>query len=488
MKSHLLGIDIGTSSVRAGIFSEDGSLCGIAARGYPIDTPSNDRAEQDPEIWWRATFEAVYESLSTARISGRDIAGISFSGQMHGGVMLDRDSEPVAPAIIWADSRSAGELGELYEVIGHEQIEKKLMNRLFTGTFAATLFWLRKHDPGTWKRIRHILTPKDYIRYRMCGLFNTEPSDASATLLFDVGLREWADDILGALGIPIEFMPFVVNSNQHISETEGIEELTGLPDGIPLIMGGADQPVAALGNGILDEGTMFIAIGTGGQIVTPIDEPKNTPDLSLNMFCHLPESLWYLMGATLSAGLSLRWFRDTFCPEEIFDGLSKEAAQTSPGADGLMFAPYLAGRRSPVHDPSATGTFAGIRLMHTRGHFVRAVMEGVVFELLELLKTMEKTGVKPSRIIASGGWTNSPVWMQIMADCLGLSLHVSSIREQACFGAALLAGIGTGIYDSYRSAASIVPDPQEIVAPEKNCEDLYRTLFEQYMNLYLHQD
>ncbi|MFC1539142.1 xylulokinase, partial [Candidatus Latescibacterota bacterium] len=422
MPHHLLGIDLGTSSVRAGIFREDGSNIATAAEIYPIDTPAPDRAEQSPELWWECTCRAIRGALSQSNLNGSDITGISFCGQMHGAAMLDRDGNTVAPAIIWADSRSSSELDEITELIGDDKIQRILMNRIFTGTQAATLYWLQKHDKDTWQRIRHILLPKDYIRFRMCSLYNTEPTGASATLLFDINLRDWSNEILEALNIPIEFMPYVVNSDQHIAETSGIEDECGIPDGVPLVMGGADQTTSALANCVMEEGTMFAAIGTGGQLVAPLNVPMASENLSLNTFCHMPESRWYLLGATLSAGLCLRWYRDNFCPEVSFEVLSGEASGISAGADGLSFIPYLAGKRSPVPEPSAAGGFSGIRLMHNRGHFARAIMEGVVFELKELFEVMRNTGVKPERLIASGGWTNSPVWMKIMADCFALPL------------------------------------------------------------------
>ncbi len=484
MPHYLLGIDLGTSSVRTGIFHEDGTCLSIAARGYPIDTPSPGRAEQNPELWWKCTCEAISEALASAQLKGRDIAGISFSGQMHGAVLLDKDGNLVAPAIIWADSRSAGELDEIVELIGKEKFEKSVLNRIFTGTQAATIYWLQKYDHATWRKIRRILLPKDYLRYRMCGLYNTEPSDASATLLFDVNLREWSEDILKALSIPIEFMPFVVNSDQHISETEGIEDVTGIPDGIPVIIGGADQPVAALGNGVLDEGTMFAAIGTGGQIVTPLNSPKTPPGLCLNTFCHLPGTRWYLMGATLAGGLCLRWFRENFCPEITFDHISEETSKINPGADGLIFTPYINGKRSPDMAPDASGTFSGIRLMHTRAHFARAIMEGVVFELRESFEVMKGMGINPSLLIASGGFTNSPVWMQIMADCFAMPLHISAVEEHACFGAALLAGIGAGVYGSFREASEIVPEHKKTLDPATGNFEIYQEKYKNYKTVY----
>jgi len=487
MADFLLGIDLGTSSVRAGIFHTDGTCAALAARNYPIHSPSTVIAEQDPELWWKGTCEAIREGLNTAHIRGSDIRGISFSGQMHGTVLLDSTGHHIAKAIIWADSRSTSELQEIQELIGANVFSSIVLNRIFPGTQATTLFWLKKHSPDTWRRIRHVLLPKDYLRYRMCGLYHSEPSDASATLLFDLSLREWSLTILKILGIPIEFLPFIVHSDQYIGETEGIEETTGIPDGIPVVLGGGDQPVAALGNGVLDEGTMFVAVGTGAQIVTPISRPLGSPGLSLNTFCHLPETRWYIMGATLAGGLCLRWFRDTFCPGIPFESLSNEASQTPDGADGLVFTPYLNGKRSPELDPKATGTFSNIRLMHSRAHFVRAIMEGVVFEIKESFQIMKEMGVNPMQLIASGGFTKSPVWMQIMADSLGMTLHVSEVKEQSCFGAALLAGIGTGVYASYWKALEVIPKPVLTVEPGTKNRELYEEKYELYKKEYQKQ-
>lgn len=476
MSYYLLGIDLGTSGVRAGIFNGVGSCLAIAARSYIIETPSPGRAEQDPRVWWKCTCESIKEALDTAGLSGKNITGISFSGQMHGTVLLDRDGSPVIPAIIWADTRSADDCRECEEIIDEDRLGKITMNRIFPGTQAATLYWLKKHEKETWQKVRRVLTPKDYLRYRMCGLFNTEPSDASGTLLFDVGLREWSKEILDVLGIPVEYMPFVVNSDQHIGETEGMEDSAGIPDGVPVVMGGGDQPCAALGNGVIDEGAMLVTIGTGGQLFAPCRSPKQSPGLALNTFCHLPESRWYIMGATLSAGLSLKWFRDTFCPETAFDRLTGEASSIPPGAEGLTFIPYLAGRRSPELNPSASGGFSGIRLNHTRGHFVRAILEGVAFDLRENLDVMTGMGLVPETVICSGGAAKSTLWMQIVADVFNLPLMVSAQEEQACFGAALVAGIGTGVYGNWQEAAEVVKKPEKTIEPLKENVKRYKEL------------
>jgi xylulokinase len=259
--------------------------------------------------------------------------------------------------------------------------------------------------------------------------------------------------------------------------------MTGIPDGIPVVIGGADQACASLGNGLLDEGTLFIAIGTGGQIVTPLEQPRNTPDLALNTFCHLPENRWYLMGATLAAGLSLKWYRDTFYPGTGFDTLDREAAATPP-ATGPVFHPYLPGKRSPDLNPAASGIFSGMRLHHTRGHFARAVMEGVALDLRENLEVMLTTGIRPERIIASGGGAGSALWMQILADILQKPVAVSTSTEQACLGAALVAGIGTGVYGDYREAAALVQQPEMVVEPRPGTADAYEVQYRKFLDLY----
>lgn len=478
MSKFLLGIDLGTSSVRAGIYREDGSRLAIAARTYPIEAPSPEISEQDPELWWRGTCEAIRESLAKGGVQGKDIAALSFAGQMHGGVMLDNNDEPVGRAIIWADSRSAGECAEIEALLGKEILQEKVMNRIFPGSFAATAYWMRKHDPRTWSRVRRLLLPKDYIRWRMCGLFNSDASDASASLLFDQNERDWSKDVLDKLHVPIEYLPYIVSSDQMVGVTEGIEDACDLPDGIPIVTGGADQGAAALGNGILDEGAMFVAVGTGGQIVTPLRVPKTSPGLCLNTFCHLPEIRWYLMGATLAAGLSLRWYRDMFASGVPFRQLDTEAETLPPGSAGLTFTPYLAGRRSPVMDPTASGGFLGIRLNHVRGHFVRAVLEGVVFDLRDCLEVMRGMGVQPRTAVISGGGAQSPLWTRILAEVFNTPLAVSGVDEQACFGAALIAGIGVGIYRDYEAAAMVSPRPERTVEPDpenaKRYEELYR--------------
>ena len=469
----LLGIDLGTSSVRAGIYDENGALLGLGVREYDIDVPQPGYAEQSPEMWWEKSCEAIRDALAKAGISGSELTGISFSGQMHGTVLLDQYGDPVAPAILWADRRSESAIEEITETIGNDRMEKILLNRPFPGTQAATLVWIKHNNPALWRKTSRVLSPKDYLRFRMCGLYNTEPSDASATLLFDTGLGEWSDEVIDLLGIPNFWLPFVINSDQYVGDTEDIEEESGIPDGIPVVMGGGDQPCAALGNGITDEGSLLVTVGTGGQLFAALNSATPSPKLRLNTFCHMPDTRWYILGATLSAGMSLKWFRDTLSKDSDFATLSEEAASTPPGAGGLSFVPYLTGRRSPVLDPSATASFQGMSISHGRGHFVRAVMEGVAFELRDNLEAMKSMGIKINRAVVSGGVLNSPVWIEILANVLGLPLEMSARKEQACFGAALTAGIGTKMFSGWKEAAAFALSENRVIEPVSDLSALY---------------
>lgn len=481
MSRYYMGIDLGTSSVRAGIFTVDGVLHGIDSREYSIDAPQPGWAEQDTNRWWTAMCDSIAGALTKAGIGRSDIGGVSFSGQMHGTVLLDRDNKPVRPAIIWADSRSETECAAITAELGATRLETILMNRIFPGTQAATVAWLKKHAQDSWRKTRRILTPKDYLRWRMCGLFNAESSDASATLLFDTSKRDWSETVLAVLGIPVEVLPYVVNSDQYVGETYGIEDETGLPDGIPVIMGGGDQACAAFGNGVIDEGSLLVTVGTGGQILAPLSNPAPAPGLSLTMFCHLPETRWFILGATLAAGLSLRWFRDTAAPGMSFDDLVKEAASIEPGARGVVFTPYLAGKRSPDFRPSARGAFTGVTATHTRGHFTRAILEGVAFDLRENLAVMKKMKIVPASAVCSGGVTKSAAWMEILSNTLGLPIEVSPVKEHACFGAALLAAIGAGEFQTIRDASVSLPERRLAIEPDPAVMTRYDELYADYL-------
>ncbi|MFC1485570.1 xylulokinase [Candidatus Latescibacterota bacterium] len=481
MAELLLGIDLGTSGIRAGLYYPDGTCAGFGSRSCPLSSPQPGFAEQDPEGWWRATCEAVREALNAADSTGEDIAGISFSGQMHGTVLLDQAGLPVSPAIIWADTRSDPDLTDLAELVGEQRQERILMNPLFSGTQAATLHWLMRHDRPTWQRVRHILLPKDYLRFRMCGLYHTEPSDASSTLLCDLKLREWSDEILNALGVPLEFMPFMVNSDQNVGETEGIEPETGIPDGIPVVIGGSDQACAALGNGIIDPDVAMVTIGTGAQVFTPLETPQSGPGEYLRLFCHLPQARWCLIGATITGGLSLSWYRDTCCEGENFENLMAEAGKAPPGSHGIIFISHLNSRGLPDISREPLESFRGLRYRHTSGYCIRAIMERIVYELLDLFITQHAAGIRPGRIIAAGGFTGNPAWVQILADCFERPVQYTPGRESACYGAALAAGVGIGHYRSFEDAAKSVPPPAETVEPILTNILAYRDRYDYYL-------
>ncbi len=481
MARFLIGIDLGTSGVRVCIFDENAAPVSTAEGTFPLSTPVPGIAEQDPEDWWRETCRCLGEATATSGAAPPELAGISFSGQMHGTVMVGADGCPVRPAVIWADTRSGAECPEIEELLGDARLDRIIMNRIFPGAQAATLRWMMRNEPENWKRTRHILTPKDYIRFRMCGLFNTEPSDGSGTLLFDVPGRDWAEEALGVLNIPLERLPFVVNSDQYIAETEGIAEASGIPDGVPLVMGGGDQPCAALGNGVTDEGTMLLKIGSGGQLFAPTSRPRLAPDRSLTSFCHIHEGRWYVMGATLAAGMSLRWFRDTIGGGLSFGELAAEAETAPPGAGDVLFTPHLSGKRSPDFRPDARGAFTGLGGHHDRSHLTRAVMEGVVFDLKENLDAMDGMGIVPETVVFTGGAAKSRLWTRIAADILEKPLAVREGENRSALGAALAAGVGTGVFSSWKDAVERTRGTETVIEPDPASAELYRGRYHAYI-------
>jgi xylulokinase len=443
----LLGIDLGTSSVKVVVFDPKGVLRGVGMSEYPILTPRVGYAEQDPQQWWRATIAAVREALEKA---GRpDILGIGFSGQMHGLVLLDKKNELIRPAIIWADQRSAGLLSEL-----KERVDLPLLAQCGTvpvaGFLVASLYWLRKFEPETFDRAATFLMPKDFVRFKLTGEVGTDASDASGSGIFNVRRRVWADDVIERLGLPDSIFPKVHASEDVVGllSQEAAAEL-GLRRGIPVSAGCADQPAQAVGNGLIDPPLGSITIGTGGQIFAPLDLPLIDPELRLHTFCHAPPARWYLLGATLSAGMALRWLRVVLGRESsTYSELVSLASDVEPGSEGLVFLPYLVGERSPLMDPTAKAGFIEIALRHGPGHFVRALLEGVAFALRQIIDMMVGCGVDLTRLVASGNGLANPVWRQIVTEILNRPLCQGTneqASERAGVGAAMIAGIGAGV-------------------------------------------
>ncbi len=483
--SSLLGIDLGTSSVKVVVFALDGSIRGIGTAEYPILTPSVGYAEQEPEDWWRATVLAVRQAMDKA--GKPDISGIGFCGQMHGFVLIGSDRRPLSPAIIWADQRSADLLPEIESILGPDL--KKCGTAPAAGFLIATLFWLQRYQPELLERALTLLMPKDYIRLKITGEIGTDESDASATGIFDVKRRIWADDLITRLKLPRSIFPVTHESVKlvgHLRKDAAAE--LGLAAGIPVSAGSSDQPAQAVGNGLIDPPLGSVTIGTGGQVFVPLSQPLLDPKLRLHTFCHAPRERWYLLGAMLSAGMALRWLRAILGSERFsYAELDRAAGEVQPGCEGLTFLPYIVGERSPIMDARAKGGFVGLALRHGPGHLVRALLEGITFALRQIIETMEDCGANLPKLVASGNGLGSPLWRQMLADVIDRPLcqgRDAFAAERAGVGAAMIGGIGAGIFKGYDELRSLTPVFDVITAPQPDRRDQYEVAYRRFLDLY----
>jgi xylulokinase len=445
----LIGLDVGTSGVKGIALSADGEVLAVAEEGYPLSTPRPGWAEQDPEHWWRAA-QAVLARLPEGPVG--------FSGQMHGLVTLDGAGAVLRPAILWNDQRTAAECAEIEERVGLERLIELTGNRALTGFTAPKLLWLRRHEPDVYARIRHILLPKDYVRYRLTGERAIDVADASGTLLFDVARRRWSEEVCAALEIPVEWLPPAHESTE--------------------IAGAGDQAAAALGVGVAAPGPVSVVLGTSGVVFTALPSYAPDPQARAHVFCHAVPGTWHAMGVMLSAAGSAAWLRGALDAE--LGALDAEAARWSPGTEGLLFAPYLAGERTPYPDPDARGAFIGLSLRHDRGALWRAMLEGVAFGLRDSLELLRALGARPEVGRVSGGGARSELWLQIVASVLGLPLERMESEEGSAFGAALLAGVRAGVFPDALAAVERCVRPRSIVEPVWDYEDGYarfRTLY-----------
>jgi xylulokinase len=481
----LLGIDLGTSSVKAVVIDESARVLSVASHEYPILTPHPGWAEQDPQAWWKSTVLAVRQAVTEAAVP---IAGIGLSGQMHGFVMVDSAAQPLGNVIMWADQRSVTEVDEIFARVGRDRLATIAGTAPATGFMAATLLWLLKHDPARLDRTAACLLPKDYIRLRLTGNIAAEVTDASATALFDVRQRTWSTEIVDVLGLPGRILPQVIESSELAGTlVPDAADALGLKAGIPVVAGCADQVAQAIGNQLLNPGNGSVTLGSGGQVFVPLDRPMIDANLSLHNFCHAPTDRWYLLGAMLAAGLSLRWLRDTLGLKDdpnAYPYLASLAAEVPPGADGLFFLPYMAGERSPLMDPLARGCFIGLTLRHERGHLARAIMEGVAFALRQIVETMIGAGAPVNRLLAAGNGLASPIWRQIVVDVLARPLYMSSGRERTGVGTALLAGIGADIYADYAQTQQLVAENLSVTEADTSRARFYEEKYQQFISLY----
>jgi xylulokinase len=399
---------------------------------------------------------------------------------------VDEQGQALRPAIVWPDQRSHEQVQRVYRELGQERLGRWTGNPLATGFMLASWLWLRQHEPHTCQATAHLLLPKDYVRYRLTGELGAEASDASSTLLFDTARRRWSVDLLDALEIKFALMPQLGESSEVAGALQDeAAAATGLRQHTPVVYGAADQAAQALGNGVVEPGTVSCTIGTGGQLLAPLLEPTCDPGLRLHLFCHALPGRWYLMAATLAAGLALKWLRDNVLENKSYQDLADSAAEVAPGAEGLLFLPHLAGERAPYMDPESKAAFVGLTLRHHRGHLARAVMEGALLALRQGLELMSDLGVPVERVVASGGATQHPLWLQLQADVLNRPIYQTYTVEAAAVGAALLAGVGVGVYpDALAACRRAVRWREDVVRPTPENGACYEQVYHSFYQLY----
>jgi xylulokinase len=467
--TRLVGIDVGTTGVKALAVGEDGSVLASAEEEYGLATPRPGWAEQDPDDWWRAAEAAL------AAVGADKADGIGLSGQMHGLVALDEAGRVLRPAILWNDQRTGAECREIEERIGLERLIALTGNRALTGFTAPKLLWLRRHEPDVYGRIAHILLPKDYVRLRLTGERATDVADASGTLLFDVAGRRWSDEVLAALEVPSEWLPPALESPEACGRTKA---------GVPVAAGAGDQAAAALGVGVAAPGPLSVVLGTSGVVFAALSAFRPDPEARAHVFCHALPGTWHAMGVMLSAAGSLRWYRDVVAPGVPYDELVAPTRDVEPGAGGVTFLPYLSGERTPHADPDARGAFVGLALGQGRPHLTRAVLEGVAFGLRDSLELLREIGVRPEVGRASGGGARSRTWLEIVASVLGVPLELMAVEEGSAYGAALLAGVASGIFADVREAVDAWVRPRAHVEPAARWQAAYEERYARFRALY----
>jgi len=473
---------VGTSGARAIAINASGVVLATASEEYPLSTPQPGWVEQDPGRWWVAS-QAVLKRV-VAQVKEAPLA-LGLTGQMHGSVFLDSHDRVIRPALLWNDQRTTTQCRFITEKVGAGRLVEITGNPALTGFQASKILWLRDHEPDAYSRIRRVLLPKDYIRLLLTGGYATDPSDASGTLLLDLRSRNWSDELLDALEIQREWLPAVYEGPVVTGTiTPQAAEATGLPSGLPVIAGGGDNAAAAVGNGIVRPGLVSSSIGTSGVVFAHTDRPVIDPSGRLHAFCHAVPDRYHVMGVTLSAGGSLRWWRDTLGAGLDYDALSSIAEQAPPGSEGLLFLPYLSGERTPHMDPSARGSFFGLTLRHSLSHMTRAVFEGVAYSLLDCLDLVTGLGSPVAEVRATGGGARSRLWRQLQADIFGLPIHRARIDEGPAFGAALLASVAAGAYADVVEACTIIQVDPEPDLPDPGRHLLYQRYRGIYTDLY----
>jgi len=483
--AYFIGIDTSTTATKALLIDESGQVLGVASNEYPYETPQPLWSEQDPALWWHATAESIRQVLAKTGVDAADVKGIGLTGQMHGLVLLDEKGEVLRPAILWNDQRTGPQCDAIRLKLGREKLIQITGNDALTGFTAPKILWVQEHEPEIWKRARHILLPKDYVRYKLTGEFASDRAGGSGTILFDLAKRDWSPEVLAALDIPAEYLPKTFEGTDVTGTlTPAVAGDLGLPTGVPVFGGGGDQAASAVGTGAVRAGVVSLSLGTSGVVFATTDGPAIEPEGRLHAFCHSVPGKWHFMGVMLSAAGSLRWHRDTFAPNMDYDTLLAPVADIPPGSDGLFFLPYLTGERTPHPDPLARGAFVGLTVRHGFAHLTRAVLEGVSFGLRDSFELMKGAGLKDiSQVRVTGGGARSPLWRQILADVLQAELVTVNTTEGAAYGAALLAAAGSGAFRSVESACDATIQITGMTSPGTN-QSIYNEIYPLYRDLY----
>jgi xylulokinase len=483
---YFLGIDVSTTATKALLIDTNGKVMAVAATEYSFETPHPLWSEQDPELWWDGTQKSIRAVIQKSGVAPKDIRGVGLTGQMHGLVILDEVGKVLRPAILWNDQRTQAQCDQIHERIGREKFIQISGNVALTGFTAPKILWVAENEPEIYVKVRHILLPKDYVRYRLTGEYAMDKADGSGTVLFDLKQRAWSPGILNALQIKPEWLPPTFEGCEFTGViSKAVEAATGLVAGTPVAAGGGDQAAQAVGVGAVEPGIVGLTVGTSGVVFATTPSALIEPEGRLHAFCHAVPAAWHFMGVMLSAAGSLQWYRDTLAPGLAFDELLKEALDVPAGSEGLQFLPYLSGERTPHPDPYARGAFIGLTIRHNRAHMTRAVLEGVSFGLKDIFTLIRNSGLKGiTQVRASGGGTKSPLWRQILASALDSELVTVNTTEGAAFGAALLAGVGAGAWPDVLTACRETIQITGQTAPISKDVETYKQAYTVYRELY----
>jgi xylulokinase len=484
-----LGMDVGTGGTRAVLVSQQGQLIASASAEHePFRVPHPGWAEQDPEDWWRAAQQAIRAVLAAA--PGATVASAGLTGQMHGAVMLDKDGRVLRPSLIWCDTRTQPQCDWLHAQFGEgdkgrEKLIELTANPALPNFTLTKLLWVREHEPEIFARIAHLLCPKDYVRYRLTGTYAMDVQEASGTLLLDVAHRRWSSEVAKVAGIPESWLPALFESPEICAKiSPEAAALTGLAAGTPVAAGAGDQGAGAVGMGILEPGSVSATIGTSGVVFAATAAPTRDPHGRLHTFCHAVPGRWHVMGVTQSAGLSLRWLRETLAPDQSYDDLTAAAAKISPGSDGLLWTPYLLGERTPHLDGTATAAFVGITATTTRAHFTRAVLEGVAYSLKDTFTLFSELGIPVKGVRLGGGGARGPLWREIQASVYGYPCERLTAEEGGAFGAALMAGVGAGHWRDLEAACAAGITVAETIHPKPAMQQRYAEGYAGFRRVY----